>query len=192
MSKIRKFGIEAIFNIYDLKLLIKGGKIPLFLSAIFIIVLYLSKNEEREVLIIIVDLILSIIPNLLGFVLSGYALLIGFGNVEIIAKQNSNNEDATLYQKLSSVFSIGLLFQIAILVIGIILKVLLKLDLTCVFESFCICKMLNYFLIFILFLSFLYATILIKDLVINIFNFSQAQHFKINKKAGNQNQNISD
>lgn len=189
-KKTKNFGIKAILKLYDLKLLWKGAKFPLIVTIIIVGVFVFIGKMDKEIIKTVVDLILSIIPSLLGFVLSGYALLIGFGNIEIIAKKRQVDvEDGkpTLYQKVSTVFAIALIMQIILLVFTFILKVLLQVDLPCMFDNCIACDIVNYLVFTFLIFGLLYVTVMIKDLVLNIFNFSQIQHFFINK-APNSNE----
>lgn len=186
MAKSKNFGIKAILRLYSVKLLLKGAKLPFVLTLLIIACFAIFGEVEKETLSIAIDLILTIIPSLLGFVLSGYALLIGFGNIEVIAKKTvpknrESSDKPTLYQKVSTVFAVGLIMQIFLLVFTFILKLVLKIELRCLFDSFCICVFLNYTVFILLVFGLIYVTIMIKDLVVNIFNFSQVQHFFINR-----------
>ena len=189
MAKSKNFGVKAILKIYDKKLLLKGAKYPFAITIIIAIVFILFGRIDKEILISVVDLVLSIIPSLLGFVLSGYALLIGFGNIEVIAKRkktdNTGIPKPTLYQKVSTVFAVGLVMQIILLVFAFGLKLLLKLEMPCLFDDYRICEAVNYTTFILLIFGLLYVTVMIKDLVINIFNFSQIQHFFINSPQQN-------
>ncbi|GAT62787.1 hypothetical protein [Paludibacter jiangxiensis] len=183
-KKTKNFGINAILKLYDLRLLWKGAKYPLIFTVIIVSIFLFVGEIDKEIIKSVVDLILSIIPSLLGFVLSGYALLIGFGNIEIIAKRRQtevDKEKPTLYQKVSTVFAVALIMQIVLLVFTFILKVLLQVDLPCIFDNCIACEIVNYIVFILLIFGLLYVTVMIKDLVVNIFNFSQIQHFFINK-----------
>ena len=183
-KKIKNFGIKAILRLYDLKLLWKGAKYPLIITGFIVGIFVFVGKVDKEIIKSVVDLILSIIPSLLGFVLSGYALLIGFGNIEIIAKKRQaevDNGKPTLYQKVSTIFAVALIMQIVLLVFTFILKILLQIDFPCLFDNCIPCDIVNYFVFTLLIFGLLYVTVMIKDLVVNIFNFSQFQHFFINK-----------
>lgn len=183
-KKISNFGIKALIELYDKKLLIKGAKLPFVMTLIIVVFFACFGRMDKEIISSVVDLVLSIIPSLLGFVLSGYALLIGFGNIEIIAKKKASeegNRNPTLYQKVSTVFAVSLIMQIMLLVYAFGLKIILKINLPCLFDNFLICRLTNYALFIVLTFGSFYVTVMIKDLVINIFNFGQIQHFSINK-----------
>jgi hypothetical protein len=177
--KSKLFGFRVLLKQYELKLLLKGGLVPFVLSIIIFLPIYLYTHKPIIVLIeIVVDLVLSIIPSLLGFVLGGYALLIGFGNISIIAKQKAN--EISLYQKMSTVFSISLLMQIFLLIFAFIVKFVLKSEFGSNSQN--LADSINSMVIFLLTFGLIYVTFMIKDLVINIFNFSQYQNLIINKE----------
>lgn len=171
-----RFGIKALMTLYKPKC--KDILIALTFSIFTIIpICMLSITPSIELLDTVVSLILNIIPAILGFVLSGYALLIGFGNFNFIAKQKKAGQ-ITLYQKISSVFTVSLLFQMILLILGIIFR--FAMDASLSIDNLKLVSVINYSSIFFL-LSFLfYVILLVKDLVIVIFNYSQLQHFKIN------------
>jgi hypothetical protein len=173
------FGLRALFRIYKMKLLLKGGIAPLVISIVFVVpILIFTEKDVIELVETVTSKILSIIPNLLGFVLSGYALLIGFGNITNIAKQK--NKETTLYQKISTVFSVSLLMQMLLLIFAFVVKLALDAELYC--SNVCYGNIVNYTVIILLIFGLLYVTFMIKDLVLIIFNYSQYQHYLINKK----------
>ncbi|MDD4994116.1 MAG: hypothetical protein PHR83_18000 [Paludibacter sp.] len=179
-SKSNLFGFSALLKLYKWKLLLDGCILPLIISILIVIpICLISKEPDIKLLEIIDNMILSIIPNLLGFVLSGYALLIGFGNITIIAKQK--DKEITLYQKISTVFSISLLMQMLLLIFAFLVKYAIVANLTC--ENEFLISSVNIFTIIILMFGLLYVTFMIKDLVLIIFNYSQYQHYLINKKV---------
>lgn len=197
MSKTKNFGIRAILRIYDRKLLIKGAIMPFILTFIIAILIFIFGKVDISILELVVDQILTIIPSLLGFVLGGYALLIGFGNIEVIAKKSKkdseiSNSKPTLYQKVSTVFAVGLIMQVLLLILTFGLKILLEIKLPCLCDNISICKSINYIIFTFLIFGLFYVVVMIKDLVINIFNFSQVQHFYINKSSKNNGEKKED
>lgn len=192
MAKSNNFGVKAIIKLYSLKLLLNGAKLPFVATLIIVVCFCLFGKIDKETIGVVVDLILSIIPSLLGFVLSGYALLIGFGNIEVIAKKQTDKNNLvidkpTLYQKVSTVFAVGLIMQIFLLVFSFGFKLILRINIPCFFNEFWICNLINYTVFAILIFGLLYVTIMIKDLVVNIFNFSQVQHLFINMPSKKDN-----
>jgi len=187
MDKEANFGFKAIRRLYNIKLLIRGAKVPGILTFIILIFFILFDEVDKSDLEVLVDLVLAYIPSLLGFVLSGYAILIGFGNIKFIAKKPESQDGETIYkptiyQKLSTVFSMGLIMQIAMLLGSIVLKLVLRTEIPCINNCFLVCRIINYSIFTLLVFGLLYITAMIKDLVVNIFNVSQYQHLQINKK----------
>lgn len=178
-TKTSMFGFKALLRQYSVKLFLKGAFLPIIISVFILIpIICFSSNSILELIELIVDLIMSIIPSLLGFVLGGYAILIGISNIAIVTVKI--DDKLTLYQKISTVFSISLIMQLFLLVLAFIVKFVLKFNVfVC---STILANSVNYITLILLFLGFVYVTIMIKDLVINIFNLSQYQNFKVNQK----------
>lgn len=172
-TRQHKFGFKALFSNYGKDLFNRGLILPSILTTIIIPIVYCYSEQPIIVILSeITDLIIALIPSLLGFVLSGYALLIGFGSIITIDK----GKEPTLYQKISAVFSMSLIFQIGLLVVAAIIKLVLKVGISS--TSIHLSCAVNYILTTFLFFCFLYILGMIKDLVINIFNYSQYQHYK--------------
>ena len=177
-DKISIFGFKALLRQYDLKLFLKGSILPSIISVLVLIPIFLCSSVSYiELIEITVDLVNSIIPSLLGFVLGGYAMLIGFSNVSIIAVKI--NDKITLYQKISTVFSMSLIMQIFLLLFSFAIKLIIKASISVLPI---LADVTNIICIIFLFYGLIYITLMIKDLVINIFNLSQYQNFKINQK----------
>jgi hypothetical protein len=160
-------------------LFLKGAFLPFIISVVVLLfTLRFSTSSILELIELVVDLIVTIIPSLLGFVLGGYAILIGISNIAIVSVKIDSN--LTLYQKISTVFSISLIMQLFLLVFAFIVKFVLKSNVPV--YSTILADSINYITLILLFFGFVYVNIMIKDLVINIFNLSQYQNFKANQK----------
>lgn len=182
------FGLKIIRKNYGTKLFLRGAIVPLIISFVVTgIFLVVQRTIDVELIRDTANLILGIVPSLLGFVLSGYAILIGF-SVMLIAKQENGSDEPTLFQKTSAVFAMGLIMLIILLVFAFVLRLVLNANLSCLFENHCICSLANLIVFFLLVFGTLYVVFMIKDLVINIFNISQLQHFLANKKNENNNE----
>lgn len=184
MSNKKKdnFGVRAIIKNYSVKSLLKGGKYPLLISIIVMLICLFSKGIDIQLIEGASDLIISIIPSLLGFVLSGYAILIGFGNITIIAKKQKDDKP-TLYQKISAVFAVGLIMQVLLLGFTFFVKLVIKQDIVNPIGGVFIYYATNYFTFFSLVFGLFYVTYMIKDLVVNVFNIGQIQNIEVNKFA---------
>lgn len=178
-NKTNLFGFKALFKQYNFILFLKGAFLPIIISVVVLISIFLfSASSILELIELVVDLIVTIIPSLLGFVLGGYAILIGISNIAIVSVKIDNK--LTLYQKISTVFSISLIMQLFLLVFAFIIKFILKSNVSVC--STILADTINCITLIFLFFGFVYVTIMIKDLVINIFNLSQYQNYKVNQK----------
>lgn len=70
------------------------------------------------------DTSISIIPSLLGFTLSGFAIFLGFGSDSFKSMITSENEAKSEYLSVSSAFLIFVLFQIVGLIYAVVSKAL--------------------------------------------------------------------
>lgn len=124
------------------------------------------------------DLYLSVLPNLLGFNLGAYALLIGLASSSILLKLTKDiDKGFTFFQKASGVFAISIVTQAFTLLTTFIIKQVIifqETDETSYNQSLeCLIMGAN-FCVFI-FLNFLgiYSLLLILMIVKNIFGLSQ-------------------
>ena len=84
MSKKKSTGWKIVWEIYPFCNLCKGCIKPIILTALTLIPLLFSKKTPFEHIEIVSTLITSAFPSIIGFVLTGYALIIGFSSSEII------------------------------------------------------------------------------------------------------------
>ena len=80
MSKKKSTGWKIVWEIYPFCNLCKGCIKPIILTALTLIPLLFSKKTPFEHIEIVSTLITSAFPSIIGFVLTGYALIIGFSN----------------------------------------------------------------------------------------------------------------
>lgn len=85
MSKKKSTGWKIVWEIYPFCNLCKGCIKPIILTALTLIPLLFSKKTPFEHIEIVSTLITSAFPSIIGFVLTGYALIIGFSSSEIIS-----------------------------------------------------------------------------------------------------------
>lgn len=178
------FGYKAVFSIYSSKLLWKSSILPLGITMVLNTVILFSDINPYKLLLPLVENTLSIVPGLLGFVLAGYALLIGYGSSEFIKFLSADNND--VFKKLNSTFAMSIYVQVITLTIGIIMNLILKTD---IIKLYCgINSTICYYCMFIIMSFGLFWSIFtIKDMTINVFNFGQLRHYQINKKDNYKN-----
>lgn len=187
MRNAHIMGIKGIFNRYTWSKLLysNGTAICIIAVAIFMcfIICPCRTNEYYfDLLNGISNMLLSLLPNLLGFCIGGYALIIGACNLDIIKKMSmpySDKHGFSYYQVLSAVFASTLVCQCIALVYVFSVHVIIKLDITPITETIGrIANVIGIALMLLLSglsLSLLYYTI------VNIFSFGQTIHFCIRK-----------
>ena len=181
LKKAHPMSLKGIFNEYTISKIIlsRGTLLSLIVSLIIVIGLCVHNkviNEFYNTLIQITDIILSLLPNLLGFCIGGYALIIGACNTETIKKMSvPQSHNLSLFQILSSVFAATLILQCFTLVMAYIIHFCLLLELNA--YNVAVGLGVNVLVIFILlFFSFISLSLLYYT-IINIFNLGQTMHF---------------
>jgi hypothetical protein len=139
---------------------------------IYLIFYYTSKNNNPYQLIAnLAELTTSIFPNLLGFSLGGYAMVIGFPNNTVL-EETAKKDDYSTYQKLSAFFSIALFIQLIVLGLSFLVSWFIKqkFEVQGSGNAFFVINIIVYFM-----LSFLsiYSLIIARHIIINLFNLGQ-------------------
>lgn len=174
-------GIKGIFSIFSIKRLIKETSflVSLCLAIIFSIVVVIFCNDKMlDIIEKIIDLIIAIVPAILGLSLAGFAIVISQINTETlertadIQKKNENS----LYQKTNAAFSIMCLTQLTALIISVILTLIMQISKK-ILVSYFIAKIVNIILIFLLTFICLYALFSVFDIIYTIFNSGQIVNF---------------
>ena len=132
---------------------------------------------------------MDLIPNILGFCIGGYALIIGIGNMDALKKMSlpmENRENLSFFQILSSVFAGSLILQCITLLLSFVIKILLKIEIPAFSNSIAI--IINILgIIVVLFFSTL-SIVLLYYTVMNLFNYGQSMHFLIRLEKGEQDE----
>ena len=137
-------------------------------------------------LVKLVDITIAILPNLLGFNLGGYALIIGFGNNSMLESMTEKQKSGlSLLQTISGIFAFVLCVQALALAVAFIMYLCLQISTTKLTVLFfdenvlnTIIHVLNYICLFILLLLTTYSIFLAPIMVKNVFTFGQLVHFK--------------
>lgn len=192
LKNSHKFSIKGIFPkyiirkfLYSYSMLISVG-ITAILS---FLIIYFKLENTFTLLDEIINITLDLLPNILGFCIGGYALIIGIGNIEALKKMSSpmeKRDNLSFFQILSSVFAGSLVLQCITLLLSFIIKIILKLEITVSSKSIAI--VVNCLtIISILFLSTL-SLVLLYYTVINLFNYGQSMHFLIRLEKKEQDE----
>lgn len=154
-------------------------KLPFWVSLLLslgISVALLSVSPEKSFIYLrdSVELILSFFPSLLGFSLGGYALVVGFSNLDLI-KAGSKTDKHSVYQILNAIFSLCIFLQVMTTLLSFLLSWIIKVNffgLTSLQMGFT-GDMANGCLLFFLMFCSLYSLALTPYVVTNLFTLSQ-------------------
>ena len=165
-----------------------------FLIALSLVVFIYLKGESDlyySLLKYITETALSLFPNLLGFCIGGYALIIGASNMNILKKMSrplTQRNKMSFFQVLSSIFAVSLIIQCFTLLFAYILHIIMQLEITA--PTMVIGEMINLLLIFLMLLCSVMSMLLLYYTIINIFNFGQSVHFCIRLDESNDNKKV--
>lgn len=156
---------------------------PITLTAIMSVISICGNVDYVELMMLVSSWITSGYPSILGFILSGYVLLIGFcGSDFLLALAKTNEEDnVSLFQKVSSTFSIVLLVILSVYGIGALYGYIIQCAIVWPFDEN-LRKVYNGIALTILLLVFSYSLFAMFDIVINIFNMGQFANVIAKKK----------
>lgn len=174
-------------KIYFRRKLWSSISLPIFFSILFSIYALFHFENVLSPIEFIAALIIQILPGVLGFILAGYALMMGLSSSDYIKKLKQHRDqdyDHSMFQTLNTTFAFVLFMLFSTLIFGVITLIIRNLN--CTYIEIIPIELGNFinrvYLALIIFLL-LYSIITIKDIVINVFNFGQfVQAYKEPKK----------
>jgi hypothetical protein len=178
-------GIKGIFSIKPLSEIIRERFfiLALVMAGLLTAVLFFLTEKRLEYIDCITDIIIMIIPAILGLSLAGFAIVIGQVNQEALSRIADldvggieNKKTFSLYQKTNAVFSVTVLTQLIILIFAILIKIIKPLSLRVPVPGQ-LASMTNLAVLFTESGLFFYALFSIVDLVQNIFTTGQIVNF---------------
>ncbi len=183
-KKNKSFGLKGLGNIYNRKLFFKGAKMPAVICVVLAPLIYFTDISYYVLLTSLAETCIDLIPGLLGFILGGYTILIGFGDTNFLKwiNRHHNNSNYSLYSKLNGVFAFVIIFQLATLIFSFLVLQVSNLNVS-FFLFPDISEEINLIAFIFLFFMLLYSLISVKDIVINVFNFGVL--FGKNKESQN-------
>jgi energy-coupling factor transporter transmembrane protein EcfT len=122
--------------------------------------------------------VFSVFPNLIGFVLAGYAIVVGFGNKDFL-KMTSEPENGKMsfYQTYSYIYAFSLIILIVTLITAVLFKFLSVI--CCSVGTVYFVQCMNHIGLFILIFLISLSLISLLFMVINVFNLAQMHHFAL-------------
>jgi hypothetical protein len=120
------------------------------------------------------DLITNVFPDMLGFSLGGYAIVVGFSNAELI-KRSTRMDQYSIYQVISAIFSLIILCQLFTLLIGFITSWAINSKVGEAYDFFLpvLAALTNGILLLILSFGATYSLAMSSYIVLNLFTLSQ-------------------
>lgn len=175
MTNQDNMGFKGLFSIYPKMNLLKSATIPFFIDIVLIITIIKFKTDIYNLIVFIAGIITSVIPNVLGFILTGYAVIISVTETKYlkIMVKRTQGEKISLYQIVNSTFAFVLLSLSVTLIVGIIINIIVNAKLVAIdLFANCLCR-INILCLFVLIFLLLYSLFAILDVIINIFDFGQ-------------------
>lgn len=181
-KKQHQVGLRGLLAIYPTDKLKRGIRWPLLTTVVVGgAMLLLGKNNTQQNLEDIAGLVVSVLPNLLGFLLGGYTILIGFGNVDLLKSATKVYPESgiSLFQTLSSIFAITILVQSLTLILGLAAHFGLQIEVSKqgpLASFYHTVPLLDGIAFVILMFALFYSVFALRDMVLNIFGFAQMYH----------------
>lgn len=157
-----------------------------FVAFLITALLYWKGEPPLPIVKDLIEVLLSVIPNLLGFLLGGYAALIGFSNTDFVKMTMRANPESkhgvSYYQSLNSTFAGSILTLVYCLIVTVLFRLFSYVHLSPhswwaqVTLQF---KLLNLVAILLLAFGLLRALWFLLEVVMHIFNFAQVYHFSV-------------
>ena len=167
-------GWEKVWDIYPITNFLKSVKIPSFLALSSTVgCLFFSSTHELELMKLMADVVTTGFPSILGFVLTGYALIIGFSGSEFLLRMAKSraDEEHTLFERVNATFAIVIGILVVTYIFSVSITYFLKLQIAWPFANGI--HVFNRCILFLLLFFLYYSICALLDIVINIFNLGQ-------------------
>lgn len=172
---------RGIFYSYDLKEIRESRpfQISVALCVCLFVISLLSKKTSLELVTFWSSQIMTIFPNLLGFNLGGYALIIGFGNTDLIEAmtEKSKSQKISVFQKLSGIFAFAILLQLTGFMSAFLVNFAINLQF--VAPNIFVFNIVNSIATILLSFLAIWGILILFNLVANVFSFGQGHHLKL-------------
>lgn len=171
----KRTGWGGVFTIYPLRKLGKGGIFPVIFLTISIAIYSQGENSEPIVLMKkVAEIITNGFPSIIGFVLTGYALIIGFSGTELVGKMACVKVDNghSYFEVVSSIFAVVLGIVVSTYIVACIVTFVIELQIPWPF-SLDSARCFNTVSLFGLLFLFYYSIFSLLDIIVNVFNIGQ-------------------
>ena len=186
-----RYGYKGLLEIINLRKDILQKKVFVYclsFSILTTLVTYFLDVDTFEFIVEIKDQILSLVPSLLGFTLAGYTLLVAFIQPGMLNRitEKSQNSGFSLYERMSGIFALNIIIQALALIIAYFFHIIIfigekkSID---ILIKYSVINIINYVGLIIILFCLSISLILVLQIVVSIFNFSQLhQYFIIKEK----------
>lgn len=154
-------------------------KTTVLFSLLIILLVGISNCTFFLVITKVTNIALAILPNLLGFNLGAYILVVGFGSTDIlkdITEPLENKGQFSLYQQLNGILGVSVIFQIFALILFFFVSIIIELSFTVFFPNLFYIAF-NVISLLVLLIGIFYSIFLLVSVVKHVFLFSQTIHF---------------
>ena len=182
-----KTGWQGVFTIYPIRKLGKGCMLPGIMMIFSVGAYFFSEADALSLMQKVSDFITSGFPSIIGFVLTGYALLIGFSGTELfggMARSSVDNKDHSYFQLVNSIFAVVLGVVVLTYIVGCVVGLVISMEIEWPFSNGYKC--FNNIVFFVFLFLFYYSIFALVDIIVNIFNIGQYAN------AVAQNKNITE
>lgn len=176
MNTISGPGWNAVWRIYSKNNFLASIWLPSLLTVLVVWMCLCSDKNPIEYISFVSSQIVSIGPNLLGFTLSGYALMMGLSNSDFIKgliRYKKSNKNYSMFQALNSTFAMVLGSMFVTTLIGVLSEIAIKTEVSLPIRFVEYTNGYNWICLSIILFLLFYTINSIKDIVINVFNFGQ-------------------
>lgn len=188
-DKNKIVGWKGAWHVYPLENFKKSLWKPFFLEVLCFLGLHFSTISYSQLISTLCSFVNGGYPSIVGFVLSGYALLIGFSNSELIRKMTVkvNGHKSAFFQEVNATFSMMLLWLIITLIMSFLISTIVtsQIDLWGIPSIYL--DIANGIIFYVFLFLILYSLFSLFDVVINIFNFGQFAYV-VNSKTEEKNE----
>lgn len=170
-------GWTKAWEIYPLSNMWKGAKMPLAMLLVSIVV-YLFKGNvsEIELIKLVGGIVTGGFPSIIGFILTGYALIIGFSGSDFLLKMAKSKADDkhSLFERVNSTFAMVIGVLVVTYMAAGVIAFVSGLQIEWPFADGV--EVYNAFVLFLLLFLFYYSICALLDIVLNVFNLGQLAH----------------
>jgi hypothetical protein len=167
-------GFEILYFDLCRKQFLRSLRYSSVFTFLMVIIALISSKEWLHFIKVIINIGLNITPDILGFTIAGYAMIVGLSNTNAMntLKESQTDEGISMFQLLNTTFIAMLLSALLNLLFCIIAKVVIEAEIESPLCTWMI-DMFNGISFLVLMMSTFYVVFSIKDLLSNLFSLGQ-------------------